>query len=43
MKNLSVKLVFSGIIACLVLLMLVFTGSCGKSKTGLLTLSIESP
>ena len=32
MKKVDVKIVFSGIIACLVLLMLVFAGSCGKSK-----------
>jgi hypothetical protein len=37
------KLVVSGVFICLVAFLVAFSGSCGKSKTGLSTFTIEPP
>lgn len=41
MKNLSVKLVLSGVLTCLVVLMLVIVGSCGKSRISAPSINVE--
>ncbi|MCD6282042.1 hypothetical protein J7J84_00330, partial [bacterium] len=41
MKNLNVKLVLTGVIACLTVLMLALAGSCGKSKATSPSSSVE--
>ncbi len=41
MKNLSVKLVLSGAIVCLAVLMLAIVGSCGKSRTSAPSINVE--
>jgi len=41
MMKVDAKLVISGIIACLTVLMLVFAGSCGKSRTSAPLISVE--